>query len=162
MANVSKICTSFKLELLCGVHCLGKPSGMTNVPAAATDTINAALYYPAANLDATTTVYVSGANIELPTVSGGYTVGGVAVTNANAPVVMPVTTGTTATWQPSAAIAWSSLSATAFDAVLLYNVSKGNKAIAVFNFGSTTITASAFSLTMPAVGATTSLIQLGP
>ncbi len=158
MANVSKICTSFKLELLCGVHCIGKPSGMTNVPAAATDTINAALYYPAANLDATTTVYVSGANIELPTVGGGYTVGGTAVTNANAPVVY----GTTATWQPSAAIAWGSLTATAFDAVLLYNASKGNKAIAVFNFGSTTITASAFSLTMPPVGATTSLIQLGP
>jgi hypothetical protein len=50
--------------------------------------------------------------------------------------------------------------ATAFDTVLLYNSTQSNKAIAVYTFGSQTITAGTFTLTMPANTTTTALLRL--
>ena len=150
MANSQNICTSFKVQLLCGVHALG-----TTVVRGATtkDTIKAALFLASASRGAGDTVYnttgeVSGTN---------YTAGGVAVTNATE----PTNTSTTAHWTPSGSIAYTTVTlATAFDAVLLYNSTQGDKAIAVFVFGSQTITAGTFTLTMPTNDGTTGLIRL--
>jgi len=50
--------------------------------------------------------------------------------------------------------------ATAFDAVLLYNSTQSNKAISVHTFGSQTITAGTFTLTMPANSTSAALIRL--
>lgn len=150
MANTAGIATSFKVELLNGIHAFG-----TTVVRAGTtaDTFKAALYLATATIDAATTAYtvtgeVSGTN---------YTAGGVTVTNANA----PASTGTTAYWTPSAAFSWTTVTlSTAFDCVLLYNSTQSNKAVAAFTFGSQTVSAGNFSLTMPTNDSTNALIRL--
>ena len=87
----------------------------------------------------------------------GYTAGGVAVTNATA----PTTSGTTGYWTPSASITYTSVTlTTAFDAVLIYNSSQSNKAVSVHTFGSQTVTAGTFTLTMPTNDASNALIRL--
>jgi hypothetical protein len=49
---------------------------------------------------------------------------------------------------------------TAFDCVLVYNSTQSNKAISVHTFGSQTITAGTFTLTMPSNTTTTALLRL--
>jgi hypothetical protein len=49
---------------------------------------------------------------------------------------------------------------TAFNAVLIYNSTQSNKAVAVYTFGDQTITAGTFTLTMPSNTTTTALIRL--
>lgn len=150
MANTQAMCTSFKGELLVGHHNFG--TGVTRGSTAA-DTIKAALYLASATVNASTTAYsatgeVSGTN---------YTAGGVTVTNGNA----PSTSGTTAIWTPSASFSWTTVTlSTAFDAVLLYNSTQSNKAISVHTFGSQTVTAGNFTLTMPTNDASNALIRL--
>jgi hypothetical protein len=150
MANTAAIATSFKVELLNGHHAFG-----TSVVRAGTgaDTFKAALYLATATITAATTAY-SATN----EVSGtGYTAGGVTVTNATA----PSSSGTTAFWTPSASFSWTTVTlATAFDCVLLYNSTQSNKAVAAFTFGSQTVSAGNFSLTMPTNDSTNALIRL--
>jgi hypothetical protein len=150
MANTQAMCTSFKGEILSGIHALG-----TTVIRAGTgaDTLKAALYLASATVNAATTAYsVTGE------VSGsGYSAGGITVTNATA----PTTSGTTGYWTPSASFTYTSVTlATAFDAVLVYNSTQSNKAISVHTFGSQTITAGTFTLTMPVSDATNALIRI--
>jgi hypothetical protein len=150
MANSQAICTSFKVELLKGIHALG-----TTVVRAGTtkDTIKAALYLASASRGAGDTVYNSTGEVS----GTNYSAGGVTVTNGTE----PTNTGTTAHWTPSASIVYTTVTlSTAFDAVLLYNSTQGDKAIAVFTFGSQTITAGTFTLTMPTNDGTTGLIRL--
>ena len=150
MANTQALCSSFKAEILQGIHNLG-----TGVVRAATtaDVLKAALYVTTATVNAATTAY-SGVN----EVSGtGYTAGGVTVTNATAPAV----SGTGAIWTPSASLVYSSVTlSTAFDTVLIYNSSQGNRAISVHTFGAQTVTAGTFTLTMPANATGTALLQV--
>jgi hypothetical protein len=119
----------------------------------AADTFKAALYLASATVNASTTAYsatgeVSGTN---------YTAGGATVTNATA----PATSGTTAYWTPSASISFSNVTlSTAFDAVLIYNSTQSNKAVSVHTFGSQTVTAGTFTLTMPTNDSSTGLIRL--
>ena len=62
---------------------------------------------------------------------------------------------------PSASITYTTVTlATAFDAVLIYNSTQSNKAVSVHTFGSQTVTAGTFTLTMPANTTTTALIRL--
>lgn len=150
MANTQAVCTSFKVELMTGHHALG-----TTVTRGGTgaDTIRAALYLASATVNASTTAYsptgeVSGTN---------YTAGGATVTNATA----PNSSGTTAFWTPSASIAWTTVTlSTAFDCVLLYNDTQGDRAIAAYTFGSQTVTAGNFTLTMPTNDASTGLLRI--
>ena len=150
MANTAAICTSFKVELLNGHHAFG-----TSVVRGATtkDTIKAALFLASASLGAATTAYSATGEISN---TGDYTAGGVTVTNATA----PNSSGTTAFWTPSAAITLTGVTFTAVDALLLYNSTQSNKAIAVFNFGSQSITAGNFTLNMPTNDASTGLLRL--
>jgi len=152
MANTQAMCTSFKVDLLNAVHAFNG----TGVPAhtvSTADTFKAALFTTAGSLGAATTAYSS-----TNEVSGtGYTAGGVAVTFGTA----PSSTSTTAFLTPSASIVFSSVTlATAFDAVLLYNSSQSNKAVSVHTFGSQTVTAGTFTLTMPTNDSSTGLIRL--
>jgi hypothetical protein len=123
-----------------------------------TDTVKAALYLASATINAATTAYtvtgeVTGTN---------YVAGGVTVTNATA----PTSTNTSATagvayWTPSASITYTTVTlTTAFDTVLLYNSTQSNKAISVHTFGSQTITAGTFTLTMPSNTTSTALLRL--
>jgi hypothetical protein len=50
--------------------------------------------------------------------------------------------------------------ATAFDAVLIYNSTQSDKAVSVHTFGSQTVTAGTFTLTMPTNNTTNALIRL--
>lgn len=150
MANTQAVCTSFKVELMTGHHALG-----TTVTRAGTgaDTIRAALYLASATVNASTTVYSSTGEVS----GTNYTAGGATVTNATA----PNSSGTTAFWTPSASIAWTTVTlSTAFDCVLLYNDTQGDRAIAAYTFGSQTVTAGNFTLTMPTNDASTGLLRI--
>ena len=150
MSNTQAMCTSFKGEILSGIHALG-----TTVTRAGTgaDTLKAALYLASASIGAGTTAYsvtgeVSGA---------GYSAGGVTVTNATA----PTTSGTTGYWTPSASLTYTTVTlTTAFDCVLIYNSTQSNKSISAHTFGSQTVTAGTFTLTMPTSDATNALIRI--
>lgn len=150
MANTQAMCTSFKGELLVGHHNFG-----TGVVRAATtaDTFKAALYLASATINASTTAYTATGEVS----GTGYSAGGVTITNATA----PATSGTTAYWTPSASITFSSVTlSTAFDCVLIYNSTQSNKAVSVHTFGSQTVTAGTFTLTMPTNDSSTGLIRL--
>ena len=155
MANTQSMCTSFMGELMTATHNFGTaPTRGTS----ATDTFKAALYLASATYNAATTAYsVTGE------VSGtGYTAGGVAVTAATAPTATNSSaTAGVAFFTPSASITYTSVTlTTAFDAVLIYNSTQSNKAVAVYTFGSQTITAGTFTLTMPSNTTTTALLRL--
>ena len=150
MANSSALCSSFKPEALSGIHALG-----TTVVRAGTgaDTLKAALFLASGSLGATTTAYSVTSEVS----GTGYTAGGITVTNATA----PTNTTTQAYWTPSASLAWTTVTlATFFDTVLVYNSTLSNKAISVHTFGSQTVTAGNFTLSMPANGAGTGLVQI--
>ena len=150
MANTQSLCTSFKGELLVGHHNFG-----TGVVRAATtaDTFKAALYLASATVNASTTAYSSTGEVT----GTGYSAGGVTVTFGTP----PSTSGTTAFVTPSASISYSAVTlSTAFDAVLIYNSTQSNKAVSVHTFGSQTVTAGTFTLTMPTNDASTGLIRL--
>lgn len=151
MANSAAICTSFKVEILKGIHALG-----TSVVRAGTgaDTLKGALFLASASLGAATTAYSTTGELAA---TGNYTAGGVTVTNATA----PNSSGTTAYWTPSASLAWTTLTSSgAFDALLLYNSTQSDKSIGVFTFSSQSITAGNFTLTMPTNDATTGLVRI--
>ena len=155
MANTQSMCTSFMGELMTATHNFGTAP----IRAATTaDTFKGALYLASATYNASTTAYsatgeVSGTN---------YTAGGVTVTNATAPTATNSSaTAGVAYWTPSASITYSNVTlSTAFDAVLIYNSSQSNKAVSVHTFGSQTITAGTFTLTMPSNTTSTALLRL--
>ena len=150
MANTQAMTTSFKGELLTGTHNFGTAPVRAS---GAADTFKAALYLASATVNAATTAYSSTDEVT----GTNYTAGGVAVTNATA----PTTSGTTAYWTPSASIVYTNVTlSTAFDAVLIYNSTQGDKAVSVHTFGSQTVTAGTFTLTMPTNDATNGLIRL--
>jgi hypothetical protein len=127
--------TSFKKELYQGIHDLS------------TDTIKIALYTAAADLNEATTVYSSANEV----VASGYTAGGQVMTG-----VAISSDGYTAyvNW---ANVSWST--AVTARCALMYNVTKGNKSVAVLDFGSDKTSATTFLITMPANTATAALIR---
>jgi hypothetical protein len=150
MANTQAMCTSFKVEILGGVHAIGTPPTRATT---AKDTFKAALFLTSATLDASTTTYSTSGEVS----GAGYTAGGITVTNATA----PTSSGTTAYWTPSASLTYSSVTlSTAFDAVLIYNSTQGDKAVAVYTFGSQTVTSGTFILTMPTNDSSTALLRI--
>src|SRR5210317_331823 len=84
MAITQAMCTSFKVDLLNGIHAFGTTVARAGTTA---DTMYMALYTSSATLDATTTAYTA-----TNEVSGtGYVAGGQALTT-----VAPTSSGTTA------------------------------------------------------------------
>ena len=155
MANTQSMCTSFMGEVLTATHNFGTaPTRGTS----AADTFKAALYLASATVNASTTAYSSTNEVT----GTNYTAGGVTVTNATAPTATnSSSTAGVAYWTPSASITYTNVTlSTAFDAVLIYNSSQSNKAVSVHTFGSQTITAGTFTLTMPSNTTTTALLRL--
>ena len=155
MANTQSMCTSFMGELMTATHNFGTaPTRGTS----AADTFKGALYLASATYDAATTAYSATGEVS----GTGYSAGGVVVTNANPPVATNASaTAGVAYWTPSASLTYTSVTlTTAFDAVLIYNSSQSNKAVSVHTFGSQTITAGTFTLTMPVNNTTTALLRL--
>lgn len=115
-------------------------------------TLKGALYLASATTNGTTSDYTTTGEVT----GTNYTAGGVSVTNANSAGL----TSTTAYWTPSASIVFTNVTlSTAFDAVMIYDTSN-NDNIGVFTFGSQTITAGTFTLTMPTNDSSTALIRL--
>lgn len=155
MANTQSMCTSFLGEVLTATHNFGTaPTRGTS----AADTFKAALYLASATVNASTTAYSSTGEVT----GTNYTAGGVTVTNATAPLSSNTSaTAGTGYWTPSASLTYTNVTlTTAFDAVLIYNSSQSNKAVSVHTFGSQTVTAGTFTLTMPSNTTTTALLRL--
>ena len=155
MANTQSMCTSFMGELLTATHNFGA----SPIRAASTaDTFKAALYLTSATVNAATTVYSSTGEVT----GAGYSAGGIAVTNATPPTATNSSaTAGVAFFTPSASLTYTSVTlTTAFDCALIYNSTQSNKAVSVHTFGSQTITAGTFSLTMPSNTTSTALLRL--
>ena len=155
MANTQAMTTSFMGELMTATHNFGTaPVRATG----ATDAFKAALYLATATYNASTTAYATTNEVT----GTGYSAGGVAVTFATPPTATNSSaTAGVAFVTPSASITYSGVTlSTAFDAVLIYNSTQSNKAVSVHTFGSQTITAGTFTLTMPANTTSTALIRL--
>jgi hypothetical protein len=152
LANTQAMCSQFKVDVLNGLHAFG-----TSVIRAGTtkDDYKAALYLASASRGAGDTVYNSTGEVS----GTNYSAGGVAVTTGSAPSL----SGTTAIFTPSASIVYTNVTlGTAFDAVLIYNDTSATKlAVSVHTFGSQTVTAGTFTLTMPTNDASNALIRIG-
>ena len=155
MANTQAMTTSFMGELMTATHNFGTaPVRATG----ATDSFKAALFLASATQNASTTAYGTSGEVT----GTGYSAGGVAVTFGTPPTATnsSVTAGV-AFVTPSASITYTGVTlATAFDAVLIYNSTQADKAVSVHTFGSQTITAGTYTLTMPANTTSTALIRL--
>jgi hypothetical protein len=151
LANTQAMCSQFKVDVLNGLHAFG-----TSVVRAGTtkDDFKAALYLASASRGAGDTVYNSTGEVS----GTNYTAGGVAITTGTAPTL----SGTTAIFTPSASIVYTNVTlSTAFDAVLVYNDTSATKlAVSVHTFGSQTVTAGTFTLTMPVNDASNALIRI--
>jgi len=149
MANTQSMCTSFMSELMTATHNFTTSTG---------NTFKAALYLASATVNASTTAYSSTGEVT----GTNYTAGGVTVTNGTSPTSTNTSaTAGTAYWTPTASLTYTNVTlSTAFDAVLIYNSSASNKAVSVHTFGSQTVTAGTFTLTMPSNTTSTALIRL--
>ena len=135
MASLQTQCTSFKAECWQAVHNL------------LTDQIKMALYTSAANLDESTAAYTTASEVTTP----GYVAGGVVLTGASIGM-----SGFTAF--ASFANATFPVPLTARYA-LIYNASKGNKSVAVLDFGTDKTSLTAFSVALPPNTASTALLR---
>jgi len=148
MAISQAMATSFKVDLLNGVHAFGTTvtRGSTNA-----DTFYIALYTSSATLGATTTAYTV-----TNEVSGtGYSAGGNSLTVSS----VPQSTSTTA-WLSFADSTWASSTITAAGA-LIYNSTNSNKAVAVLDFGGDkTSTNGDFTIVFPTADSTSAIIRI--
>ena len=148
MAISQAMATSFKVDLLNGVHAFGTTvtRGSTNA-----DTFKIALYTSSATLDATTTAYTV-----TNEVSGtGYSAGGNTLTVSQA----PTSTSTTA-WLDFADTTWTSSTITA-NGALIYNDTNSDKAVAVLAFGGDkTSTNGDFTIVFPTADSSNAIIRI--
>jgi hypothetical protein len=147
---------SFKKELMNGSHALGTQAANGVRTVTTKDVLKAALFLTSdTTVVATTTAYSTTGELAG---TGNYTQGGVTVTNAT----VPSNTTNTAFWTPSASFVWANLTTSgATDAVEIYNDSStGKLAIMLCAFGTQSVTAGTFTLTMPTNDASTGLIRI--
>jgi hypothetical protein len=135
MSIVQTQTTSFKAQLYQGIHDL------------TTDVIKIALYTGNADLNADTTVYSSTDEVS----ATGYTAGGQIMTG-----ITVNSSGYTA-YVGFDNVSWTA--ALTARCALIYNSTKGNKSVAVLDFGSTKTSTATFLITMPANTSTTALIR---
>jgi hypothetical protein len=150
------MCTSFLGELLSATHNFSSANPAQTASTA--NTFKAALYLASATINASTTAYTSTGEVS----GTNYTAGGVTVTGATNPAsTNSSTTAGVGYWTPSASITYTTVTlTTAFDCVLIYNSTQSNKAVSAHTFGSQTVTAGTFTLTMPANTTSTALLRL--
>lgn len=140
MAIVTAMCSSFKSEVLGGIHDLD------------TDVIKMALFTSAATLGAATTAYAVTNEVAD---GGNYSAGG--ATMGTPAITLDGTTGIC----DFADVTWAAATITARGA-LVYNSSKANRAIAVLDFGADKIsTAGDYTVVVPAAAAATALVRIG-
>jgi len=139
--------TSFKVELPQGLHNFGPTSP---------DTFKIALYTAAANLDATTAVYDTSGEV----VGAGYTAGGNTLVISVTPVAANNLAGMPTSYWSFANTTWSGATFTARGA-LIYNSTKGNRSVAVLDFGSDkTVNNTTFQIVFPTPDANSAIVRI--
>ena len=137
------MCTSFKQEILQGVHDFTASTG---------DTFKLALYTNSASFTAATTAYTASNEVGN---SGSYAAGGGALTN-----VTPTTSGTTA-FADFDDITFTSATITARGALIYNDTAAGDPAVVVLDFGSDkTSTAGTFTIQFPTADASNAIIRV--
>ena len=138
MAITQAMCTSFKVEILGGIHDLD------------TDVIKLALYQSSATLNAATTAYATTGQ----TTGTGYTAGGNTLTGAviSADGTTAIVTFATSTWTGATFTARGAL---------VYNSSKANRAIAILDFGGDQVVSSGdFAVIFPTADAANAIVRI--
>ena len=149
MAISQAMATSFKVELLNGIHAFGTTVTRGSTTA---DTFKIALYTSSATLDATTTAYST--TNEVPS-TGNYSAGGNTLTVSQT----PTSTSTTA-WLDFADTTWSASTITA-NGALVYNSTQSDKAVAVLAFGGDkTSTNGDFTVIFPTADSSNAIIRI--
>ena len=145
MAITSAVCTSFKVELLRGVHDFTATTG---------NTFKIALYTSSATLGASTTAFTT--SNEITNSSGtAYTSGGATLTS-----VTPVASSTTAVCDFSD-VSYTDASFTANGAMIYNDSASGDPACAIIAFGSDkTVSSGTFTIQFPTADATNAIIRL--
>lgn len=145
MAIVQAFCTSFKAQLLEGVHDFRTVGG---------DVFKLALYTEAANLNSSTSAYSTLGEI----IGGGYTAGGITLTNISPSQynLAGVCSFETATWTPSTFSARGGL---------IYNSTPShsytNPACMVLDFGSTRFSVNgSFQVRFPQITDLSAIIRI--
>lgn len=137
------ICTSFKKELMQGVHNFTNTTG---------NIFKLALYTNSASFTAATTAYT--ATNEVPA-SGTYAAGGGALTN-----VTPTSTGTTA-FTDFADLSFTSATITAYGAMIYNDSAVGDPSVCILDFGGAkTSTTGTFTIIFPTADATNAIIRI--
>ena len=137
------MCTSFKQEILQGVHDFTNGTG---------DTFKLALYDNSASFTAATTAYTSSNEVAN---SGSYAAGGGTLTN-----VTPTTSGTTA-FTDFADLSFTSATITAFGALIYNDTAAGDPTVCVLDFGGAkTSTSGTFTIVFPTADATDAIIRI--
>ena len=148
MAITQAMATSFKVDLLNGIHAFGTTvtRGSTNA-----DTFKIALYTSSATLGATTTAY----SVTNEVSGTGYSAGGNTLTVSQT----PTSTSTTA-WLDFADTTWTSSTITA-NGALIYNDTQSDKAVAVLAFGGDkTSTNGDFTIVFPTADSSNAIIRI--
>ena len=136
------MCTSFKVELLKGVHNFTNSTG---------NTFNIALYDNNASFTAATTAYTSSNEVS----GTGYTAKGNSLTN-----VTPTSTGTTA-FTDFSDTTWSSSTITARGAMIFNDTASGDPSVVILDFGSDkSSSAGDFTIVFPTADSTSALIRI--
>jgi hypothetical protein len=144
------LATSFKVEILDGIHNFGV--GVIRATTAA-DTFKIALYSTLATLNSTTTVYTTQDEVT----GTGYVAGGNTLVISQSPTS---TNTETVAWLNFENSSWANATFSA-DGALIYNSTQGNKAVAILNFGSTkTTTNQTFTVTFPASTSSAAIIRI--
>ena len=137
------MCTSFKVEILKGVH---------NFTASTGDTFKLALYDNSASFTAATTAYTTGNEVAN---SGSYSAGGGTLVSAT-----PVASGTTALCD-FADLAFTSATITARGALIYNSSAAGNPTVAVLDFGADkTSTTGTFTIQFPTADASNAIVRI--
>jgi hypothetical protein len=137
------MCTSFKVELLKGVHDFTNGTG---------DTFKLALYDNSAAFDASTTAYTASNEVAN---SGTYAAGGGTLTN-----VTPPSSGTTA-FTDFADISFTSATITAYGALIYNDTEAGDPSVCVLDFsGAKTSTNGTFTVIFPTADSTSAIIRI--
>jgi len=150
MAIAQAMCTSFKKELLEGVHNFKNSGG---------DDFKLALFAEGTGAKGSTTATLGAATTALVTTgevtsSGSYSTGGASLTRVD-----PTTSGTTA-FTDFADLSFTTASITAMGA-LIYNSSDSNKAVCVLDFTSNkTSTSGTFTIQFPTADASNAIIRI--
>jgi hypothetical protein len=137
------LCTSFKKELLEGIHDFRLSGG---------DDFKLALYDNSASFTAATTAYTSSNEVGA---SGSYSAGGGSLTRVD-----PTTSGTTA-FTDFADISFTSATITAYGALIYNDTATGDPTVCVLDFGGAkTSTAGTFTVIFPTADASTAIIRI--